>query len=77
VASIPVPGGTVEILANEHLDLEASGRKRDAQRAGLQAEIERSQGKLANPGFVEKAPPAVVEAEREKLARLRAELEAL
>ena len=41
------------------------------------AEIERSEGKLANPGFVEKAPPAVVEAEREKLARLRAELEAL
>jgi len=75
VASIPVPGGTIEILANEHLDLEASERKREAQRAKLEAEIERSETKLANPGFVEKAPPAVVEAEREKLARLRAEVE--
>jgi valyl-tRNA synthetase len=77
VASVPVPGGTIEILANEHLDLEASERKRAAQRAQLEAEIERSEHKLANHGFVAKAPPAVVEAERAKLDRLRRELEAL
>jgi hypothetical protein len=40
-------------------------------------EIERVQEKLARPGFVEKAPAAVVEGERERLRRLRAELEAL
>jgi valyl-tRNA synthetase len=32
---------------------------------------------LANLGFVAKAPPQVVQAEREKLERVRAELEAL
>jgi valyl-tRNA synthetase len=77
VASVPVPGGTIEILANEHLDLEASERKRAAQRAQLEAEIERSERKLANQGFVAKAPPAVVQSERTKLDRLRGELEAL
>ena len=35
------------------------------------------QGKLANAGFVAKAPAAVVTGEREKLARLQGELEAL
>jgi valyl-tRNA synthetase len=77
VVSVPVPGGTVEILANEHLDLEASERKRSAERERLAAEVERSERKLANQGFVAKAPAAVVEAERAKLDRLRAELEAL
>jgi len=37
----------------------------------------RAAKKLANPGFVAKARPEVVEAEREKLARLEAEREAL
>jgi valyl-tRNA synthetase len=77
VASVPVPGGTIEILPNEHLDLEASERKRAAERARLEAEIERSERKLDNQGFVAKAPPEVVEAERAKLERLRVELEAL
>jgi valyl-tRNA synthetase len=76
-ASVPVPGGSIEILASEHLDLEASERKRAAQRAQLEAEVERSERKLANQGFVAKAPAEVVQDEREKLDRLRAELEAL
>ncbi|MGB0092026.1 MAG: valine--tRNA ligase [Solirubrobacteraceae bacterium] len=77
VASVPVPGGTVEILAGDELDLGVSERKRTAARAKLEAEIERSEAKLANAGFVSKAPTHVVEAERDKLARLRSELEAL
>jgi valyl-tRNA synthetase len=77
VASVPVPGGTIEILANEHLDLEASERKRAARRAQLEVEVERAEKKLANQGFVAKAPPQVVEAERAKLERLREELAAL
>jgi valyl-tRNA synthetase len=77
LVSVPVPGGTVEILANEHLDLEASARKREAERARLESEIERAERKLANNGFVSKAPAAVVEGERSKLERLREELRAL
>jgi valyl-tRNA synthetase len=77
VASIPIPGGAVEILASEDVDLDENQRKLDARREKLTAEIERAERKLANQGFVAKAPPDVVTAEREKLARCKAELEAL
>ena len=76
VASIPVPGGTVEVLSGVGLDLGAAERRRAAAREKLLAEIERVEGKLSKPGFVEKAPAAVVEAERERLEHLLAELAA-
>jgi valyl-tRNA synthetase len=77
VASVPVPGGTVEILPSDDVDLEGAQRRLAARRAKLEAEIERAERKLGNQGFVGKAPEHVVAAEREKLARLRAELESL
>jgi valyl-tRNA synthetase len=77
VASVPVPGGVVEILPDAAVDVEAAARKREAARERLRAEIARAEAKLGNAGFVAKAPRHVVEAEREKLERLRAELEAL
>ncbi len=43
----------------------------------LRKEIARAEGMLGNERFVERAPEDVVEAEREKLARYRRELEAL
>ncbi len=43
----------------------------------LRKEIARAEQMLANPRFVERAPPEVVEAEREKLTRFKRELEAL
>jgi valyl-tRNA synthetase len=49
----------------------------EAELERLRNEIARSEKMLANPRFVEKAPPEVVEAERAKLERYRRELEAL
>ncbi len=43
----------------------------------LRKEISRAEGMLANERFVDRAPAEVVEAEREKLARYRRELDAL
>jgi valyl-tRNA synthetase len=77
VATVPVPGGAVEILQGAEVDLEASRQKLAAERARLEREIERSRAKLANQGFVAKAPAEIVQAERDKLARLAAELQAL
>jgi valyl-tRNA synthetase len=48
-----------------------------AEIARLQKEIARAEGMLANERFVGNAPADVVEAEREKLARYRRELDAL
>jgi valyl-tRNA synthetase len=77
VATVAVPGGTVEVLAGGELDPDGADRKRAERRAKLTQEIERAEHKLANEGFVAKAPRQVVAAERDKLERLRAELEAL
>src|SRR4051794_29123932 len=49
----------------------------EAERERLRKEIVRSEGMLANDRFVSKAPAELVEAEREKLARFRRDLEAL
>jgi valyl-tRNA synthetase len=48
-----------------------------AERMRLEKEIARSEGMLANEKFVSGAPAHVVDAEREKLARYRRELEAI
>ena len=77
VATVPVPGGAVEILPSDQLDLSAGSERRAARRAKLAADIQHSARKLKNEDFVAKAPPPVVEAERAKLAALRRELEGL
>jgi valyl-tRNA synthetase len=69
--------GPLEILASDDVDpAEVRGRL-DQRRSELRSEVERAERRLANEGFVAKAPPAVVEAEREKLDGYRAELEEL
>jgi valyl-tRNA synthetase len=84
VAAVPIPGGVVEILGGAGLDREAAIAKLRARIAEVDTELARARGKLANQGFVAKAPPHVVQGERDKLEeqtgereRLAAELRAL
>jgi valyl-tRNA synthetase len=49
----------------------------DQERERLRKEIARAERQLANDRFVQKAPPEVVAAEREKLERYRRELDAI
>jgi valyl-tRNA synthetase len=75
VGSEPVASvGPVRVLASEALDAAAVEARLGKRREELQAEIERGERKLGNKGFVAKAPAAVVEEERGKLERYRAEL---
>jgi len=77
VARYPYPRGMFEVFATDEVDFGAETRRAAERRAKLQAEIERAERKLSNEKFVERAKPEVVQAERDKLATLRAELEEL
>jgi valyl-tRNA synthetase len=70
VASI----GPVRVLASDQLDAGAVAERLEKRREELRGEVERGERKLANEGFVAKAPAEVVEEERAKLERYRAEL---
>jgi valyl-tRNA synthetase len=69
--------GPVRVLASGGLDAEAVGARVEKRREELRSEVERGERKLANEGFVAKAPAEVVEEERAKLERYRSELEEL
>ncbi|MGI9019351.1 MAG: valine--tRNA ligase [Solirubrobacterales bacterium] len=66
--------GEVEILASAEVDAGEVRRRISERRAELGSEVKRGERKLANEGFVSKAPPEVVESERAKLEAYRAEL---
>ena len=70
--------GPVEVLASEQLDADAvagAGSRSAARSCAPRSSA--AERKLGNEGFVAKAPAEVVEEEREKLERYRAELEEL
>jgi valyl-tRNA synthetase len=69
--------GQVEILSSEEVDAGQVRSRIADRREALRSEIERAERRLGNQGFVRNAPSDVVEAEREKLAAYRAELEEL
>jgi valyl-tRNA synthetase len=66
--------GPVRVLPSEQLDAEAVAGRLERRREELRAEVDRAERKLGNERFVAKAPAEVVEEERGKLERYRAEL---
>ena len=77
MASVPVPGGSVELLAGPDFDADEAGRRIEGERERLRGEIARLEKKLGNAKFVERAPADVVEGERAKLAEYSGALERL
>jgi valyl-tRNA synthetase len=69
--------GGVELLQTEGIDSGEVETRIEERRAKLRSEVERGEKKLANEGFVAKAPADVVDAERVKLEAYRSELEEL
>jgi len=56
------------------IDQEAELKRLDKEIGKLEADLERTQKKLANPAFLDKAPPPVVQKERGKAAEQQAAL---
>jgi valyl-tRNA synthetase len=71
LATVPIPGGGVQVLPSEAFDAAEAEARREKKAADLSTEIERAEKKLANEQFVAKAPAAVVEEERRKLEEYR------
>ena len=59
------------------IDKEAELARLEKEIGKLKINIEKGEAKLQNPGFVDKAPPAVVEKERQHLAELSRSLQQL
>jgi len=70
--SIVTDSATVYIPLAELVDMQAEKARLEGELKLTDSEIARAEGKLGNAGFVAKAPEAVVNAEREKLEKLRA-----
>jgi valyl-tRNA synthetase len=69
--------GPVRVLASGEIDADAVAARLEKRREELRSEVSRAEGKLANEKFVARAPAELVEEERAKLERYRAELEEL
>ena len=70
-----VPGGRLEVAAT--VDKAEEIARLEQQHAKADAEVERGRAKLANEGFVSRAPEAVVQKERDNLAARTAERDEL
>ena len=64
--SIAIRGVDIYIPMEELIDFEKEMERLQKEKEDLEKELARVNGKLGNKSFVEKAPAAVVEAEKEK-----------
>ena len=72
-----VAAGEILIPLGDLVDIEKEIARLNKERDNLLKEIARAEGKLNNEGFLRKAPEALVQAERDKLAGNQTKLTAL
>ena len=72
--SIITPAAKIYIPLGELVDMEAEKARLEKEAEKMRGEIERIEKKLSNEGFVSKAPAAVIEGERKKLAAYKEKL---
>ena len=72
-SSVPavIPGGVIYLPLAELVEIEKEIARLEREIEKLEKEVQRAESKLGNPGFAAKAPPNVIEEEREKLGKYR------
>jgi valyl-tRNA synthetase len=71
---VVVEGGTIFLDLAGTVDLEKERARLAKEAAGIEVELEKIARKLANPQFIAKAKPEVVEEQRERQAEMEASL---
>lgn len=77
IVSAVVPAAEVLIPLGDLVDIEQEMKRLLKEKENLEKEIARCEGKLANPGFLSKAPAQLVSQEKEKLEQYRLVLSGL
>ena len=60
--------GNIQLMLEVEIDVPAEIARLEKEIARLEGEIKKAEGKLGNASFVDRAPPAVVEQERQRMA---------
>jgi valyl-tRNA synthetase len=66
--------GSIEMMLKVEIDVKAETERLTKEITRLENEITKANGKLSNEAFVAKAPPAVIEQERKRLAEFESTL---
>lgn len=75
--AVVAAGLTMYVPLEGLVDLEAERAKLNNQREKLMRDLTKFDKKLSNPGFLAKAAPEIIESDRAKTEKLRAEVDAL
>lgn len=73
--SVVIPNGVIYMPFAELVEIEKEIERLEKEKAKLIGEVKRVEGKLANEGFVSKAPAKLIEEEKEKMKKYSAMLE--
>ena len=66
-----IAGAEIYIPLEDLVDFAAEYERLSKEKKRLEGEVKRVEGKLANQGFVSKAPEKVVNEEKEKMAKYK------
>jgi valyl-tRNA synthetase len=69
--SVVIDGGELFIPLADLINFEIELKRLEDEKKGFESEIKRAEGKLSNKGFIDKAPEALINKEKEKINKYK------